>query len=147
VLYVANEMACTVTAFNYDADHGSMSELQTISTLPSGFKGEKSCAEVAVHPSGKFFYVSNRGDANSITAFSIDQQTGKLTTVGYTSTQGRAPRHFALDPTGNWLIAANQDTNNVVVFHVDSQTGELKPTGANIGVPTPVCITFYSRQP
>jgi 6-phosphogluconolactonase len=142
VVYVADEMLCTVTAFNYDAEKGVLTELQAIATLPSDFHGEKSSAEVAVHPSGKFLYVSNRGEANNIALFDIDPETGKLTPRGHTSTEGKAPRHFAIDPTGHWLVAANQDTNNVVVFAIDPQTGELKPTGANIEVPTPVCVLF-----
>lgn len=141
-LYVVNEMACTVTGFNYDSSHGMMTEFQTISTLPEDFHGQKSTAEVAVHPSGKFLYASNRGDANSIAIFKIDPTSGKLTSTGHVSTEGRAPRDFALDPTGKWLLAANQDTDNIVEFRIDPETGALKPTGINIKTPTPVCITF-----
>lgn len=141
-LYVVDEMACTVTAFDYDSSRGTMSEIQSISTLPDDFQGQKSTAEVAVHRSGRFLYASNRGDANSIAIFKIDPSTGKLTAVGHVSTQGRAPRDFALDPSGKWLLAANQDTNNIVEFQIDQQTGALQPTGVNIKTPTPVCITF-----
>jgi len=143
-VYVVNEMACTVTAFGYDPDRGTLEQLQSVSTLPEGFSGEKSGAEIAVHPSGKFLYSSNRGDANNIALFRIDQQTGKLTPAGHTSTQGKAPRSFGIDPSGTWLLAANQDTSNVVVFRIDADTGELKPVGVNVAVPTPVCITFLS---
>jgi 6-phosphogluconolactonase len=142
LVYVVDEISCAVTAFNYDPDHGTLAEFQTITTLPEGFQGSKSTAEIAVHPSGKFLYASNRGVANSIASFKIDPETGKLTPIGHTSTLGQAPRHFAIDPTGTWLVAANQDTNNVVVFRIDAQTGELTPTGINIEVPTPVCIMF-----
>lgn len=141
-VYVVNEMACTVTGFDYDAEHGRLAEFQTASTLPEGFAGEKSSAEVAVHPSGKFLYASNRGQANSIAIFRIDPATGRLTPAGHTSTQGRAPRHFGIDPTGTWLLAANQDTDNVVVFRIDPDSGALKPAGTNVHVPTPVCILF-----
>lgn len=143
-LYVVNEMACTVTAFNYDANHGTMSEIQTIPTLPEDFHGQKSTAEVAVHPNGQFLYASNRGDANSIAIFKIEPSSGKLTASGHVSTEGRAPRDFALDPAGKWLLAANQDTNNIVEFRIDPQSGALEPTGVNIKTPTPVCITFLS---
>lgn len=144
-LYVVNEMACTVAGFNYDASRGTLSEFQTISTLPEDFHGQKSTAEVAVHPSGKFLYASNRGDANSIAIFTIDPSNGKLTAAGRVSTQGRAPRDFALDPAGKWLLAANQDTDNIVEFRIDAQTGALQPTGVNIKTPTPVCVTFMAR--
>ena len=143
-VYVTNEMACTVTAFHYDPNRGSLVEFQSISTLPEDFQGQKSTAEIMVHPSGKFLYVSNRGDANSIALFSIDRQTGKLTAVDHTSTQGRTPRSFGIDPAGTWFLAANQDTDNVVVFRIDPATGKLKPTGVNLHVPTPVCVTFLA---
>lgn len=141
-VYVVNEMGGTVTGFDYDPEHGSLREFQTISTLPADFKGQKGDAEVAVHRSGKFLYASNRGDANSIAIFRIDPSSGKLTAAGHVSTQGKAPRDFTIDPSGTWLLAANQDTNNIVEFRIDQETGALTPTGVNIQAPTPVCITF-----
>jgi 6-phosphogluconolactonase len=144
-VYVTNEISCTVTAFNYDPDRGALSEFQTITTLPEGFTGTKSTAEIAVHPNGKFLYVSNRDASNTIAIFRIDPESGKLTFVKRVSTQGSGPRHFAIDPTGAWLVAANQNTNNVLVFRVDPDTGDLTPTGTNVTVPTPVCVTFVPR--
>lgn len=141
-VYVVSEMAGTVTGFDYDPEHGSLREFQTISTLPADFKGQKGDAEVAVHRSRKFLYASNRGDANSIAIFTIDPSSGKLTAAGHVSTQGKAPRDFTIDPTGTWLLAANQDTNNIVEFRINQETGALTPTGVNIATPTPVCITF-----
>jgi 6-phosphogluconolactonase len=141
-VYVVSEMGGTVTGFGYDPEHGALREFQTISTLPADFKGQKGDAEVAVHPSGKFLYASNRGDANSIAIFTIDPSSGKLTAAGHVSTQGKAPRDFTIDPSGTWLLAANQDTNNIVEFRIDQQTGALTPTSVNIAAPTPVCITF-----
>lgn len=141
-VYVTSEMGCTVTAFDYDGSKGTLHEFQSISTLPADFHGDKSTAEIAVDPSGKFLYVSNRGDANSISRFRIDTQSGKLTLLGTTSTQGKTPRSFGIDPTGTFLIAANQDSDNVVVFRIDPASGDLKPTGVDVKVPTPVCVTF-----
>jgi 6-phosphogluconolactonase len=137
--YVINELLSTVTAFAYDADKGSLKSLQTISTLPKGFSGDNSTAEVLVHPSGKFLYGSNRGH-DSIAMFAIDTKTGKLTHIGNESTQGKRPRNFGIDPTGAFLLAANQDSDTVVVFRVDSKTGVLQPTGQTVSVPTPVCV-------
>ena len=139
--YVINEMASTVTAFHYDAAKGELTQLQTISTLPEGYTGATTCAEIRVHPSGKFLYGSNRGH-DSIAIFAIDPATGKLTAKGHQSTQGKTPRNFNLDPSGHFLIAANQDTDNVVVFRIDAQTGQLTPTGQTLDVPRPVCIKF-----
>jgi 6-phosphogluconolactonase len=143
--YVVSEMACTVTAFNYNAVNGALSEIQTISTLPDDFKGQKSTAEIRMHPSGKFLYNSNRGDANSITVYSVDPDSGKLTFVDRTGTQGRTPRGFNIDPTGNWLIAGNQDTNTIAVYRIDTDTGKLQATGQVIPVPTPVDVLFAGK--
>src|SRR5690606_12952455 len=99
------------------------------------------CADVHVHPSGKFVYGSNRGH-DSIAIFAIDQSTGLLSVVGHESTQGEVPRGFAIDPTGTFLLAANQNTDTVVVFRIDQESGSLTPTGHSLDVPTPVCVKF-----
>lgn len=137
--YVINEMNSTVTAFRYEAETGVLTELQTVPTLPTGFEGSNSTAEVQVHPSGKFLYGSNRGH-NSIAIFAIDPEAGQLTPAGHEPTQGRAPRNFCIDPTGRYLIAANQDSDNLVVFRIDGETGQLEPTGHTAEVPMPVCV-------
>ncbi len=145
--YTNNEITCTVTAFTYDADKGKFSQIHTTSTLPAGVdvKGSDSTAEVRVHPSGRFLYVSNRGH-NSIAIFAIDPSTGKLTALGHASTLGEIPRNFNLDPSGRYLLAANQATNNVVVFRVDAKTGLLEPTGSEIEVGSPVCVRFMKIE-
>ncbi len=139
--YVINEMGNTVTALAYDAKRGALEELQTIPTLPAGFTGRSTTAEIEVHPSGRFLYGSNRGH-DSIAVFAIDSVTGKLTAVEYPSSGGKAPRHFAVDPTGRWLLAANQDSDNVVLFRIDPQTGRLGATGQSVEVGKPVCVKF-----
>lgn len=147
-VYVTNEMACTVNAFRYDAGGGGLRPLQDISTLPADFVGEKSTAEITVHPSGKFLYVSNRGDANSIARFRIDPADGRLAFLGTTPTGGKTPRSFGIDPTGTFLIAANQDSDNVVLFRINASTGDLIQTGVDVKVSTPVCVTFLPvREP
>ena len=101
--------------------------LQTVSTLPAGLKvGNNTCAEVMVHPSGKFLYGSNRGH-DSIAIFRINEQSGTLTPAGHQSTEGKTPRNFGIDPTGTWLIAANQDSGTLVVFKIDPNTGGAHP--------------------
>jgi 6-phosphogluconolactonase len=137
--YVINEMNSTVTALAYDAAGGILEPIQTESTLPDGFEGNNSTAEVQVHPTGKFLYGSNRGH-DSIVVFAIDSDTGKLAYVENESTGGRTPRNFGLDPTGTCLLAANQNSNTVVVFRIDPRTGALEPTGHTADVPTPVCV-------
>jgi 6-phosphogluconolactonase len=137
--YVINELSSTVTAFEYDSNRGVLKPLQTISTLPEGFQGENTAAEVQVHPSGRFLYGSNRGH-DSIAIFAIDVPTGRLRYVGNESTGGKTPRNFALDPTGTYLLAANQATDNIVVFRIDAETGQLHATGRSASVPSPVCV-------
>ncbi len=140
--YVINEMANTVTAFAYDADKGTLKEIQTVTTLPADFKGTSYTAEVQVHPSGKFLYGSNRGH-NSIAVFAVADD-GKLTPAGHQASGIKTPRNFGIDPTGTFLLVANQDSDSIVVFRIDPKTGELKETGNTAEVPMPVCVKFLS---
>jgi 6-phosphogluconolactonase len=144
-LYLINEIQSTVGTYSYDAATGKLRELETLSTLPQGYSGPKEAAEIEIHPSGKFLFVSNRGDDNSIAVFAIDPKSGTLTLVENDSTQGKTPRHFTLDPTGSWLLAANQDSDEIVLFHVNPKTGHLTPNGKVIQVPSPACIKFVAR--
>ena len=137
--FVINELNSTLIAFAYDKAHGTLKELQTISTLPEGFNGTSYCADVHVHPSGRFVYGSNRGH-DSLVVFAFDQKSGKLTFVETVSTQGQIPRNFAIDPTGAFLLAANQKTDTVMTYRIDSPTGKLKPTDQITEIPTPVCL-------
>jgi 6-phosphogluconolactonase len=139
--YANNELDSTVTAFTYDAKHGSLKTIHSLSTLPKDFKGNNSTAEIAIHPSGKFLYVSNRGH-DSIAIYAIDEETGKLSHTGHESIRGKTPRNFAIDPTGAYLIAAGQNSNTLAVFRIDRQTGELEFTGQTVEVPMPVCIVM-----
>ena len=121
----------TVTAFDYNANQGVLQPLETLSTLPAGFHGDNTAAEIAVHPSGKFLYGSNRGH-QSIVAYAIDPHTGNLHGLGHESTCGTSPRNFSIDASGAYLLAANQDSDNVVVFRIDPQSGKLHPTGNEV---------------
>ena len=137
--YTNNEITMVVTGFSRNPEDGSLKAIQEISTIPAGFDGRKSTAECLVHPSGKFLYVSNRGH-ETITAFTIDQETGLLTYVENEPTGGKEPRNFFIDPSGKWLLAENQNSDTVYVFSIDQQTGTLKPTGDFVTVGRPVCI-------
>lgn len=140
-VYVITEMANTVTAFRYGATRASFEEIQTISTLPAGYNGPHSGAEIAVH--NGHLYASNRGQ-DSIAVFRIDPNTGTLTPGGHTPTQGKTPRNFAIDPTGGYLLAANQDSDSVVLFRIDGGTGGLVPAGETWDIGSPVCVAFSS---
>lgn len=141
--YACNELDLTVTGFAFDAAAGTLTEFQTLSTLPADVIDHKgiSTAEIVAHPNGKFLYVSNRG-LHSIAMFSIDEPTGKLTFIGTEPIRGETPRNFVLDPTGRFALAAGMDSNTVTVFAIDQATGRLTFTGTSIDVPMPVCIRF-----
>jgi 6-phosphogluconolactonase len=139
--YVINELDCTVTAFAYESDSGVLREIQTVTTLPNGFNGSNTCAEVRVHPSGKFLYGSNRGH-DSIVVYRIDQADGKLALVEHEKADIKTPRNFNIEPTGKFCLVANQGSDSVVVFRIDQETGALEPTGHKIYIAKPVCIRF-----
>lgn len=143
--YVLSEMGATLTVFVYNPEHGALHEIQTVSTLPEDFQGKNKAAELALLPSGKFIYASNRGD-DSIAVFAVDEATGRLSFVERQSVHGKTPRCFAIDPTGQYLIVANQDSDNVVVFRINPQTGYLTWTGQTIEVGQPVCVTFVPME-
>ena len=138
-VYIINELDCTITTAAYDAITGGLKEIQTTTTLPSGFSGENTCAEIAVSPNGKFLYGSNRGH-DSIASYSIDKTTGKLAYVEHVSTGGKTPRNFTIDPTGKYLLAANQNSGSIVVFNIDQSSGRLRAAGKKIDIPAPVCL-------
>jgi 6-phosphogluconolactonase len=137
--YVLGELNSSVTAYQYAPATGILTWIQAVSTLPAGFKGTNSGAELVVRPDGRFVYASNRGD-DSIAIFAVDQATGKLSLVGFQPTLGKTPRNFAIDPTGMFLLAANQDSDSVVVFRIDAQSGKLSVVGSPVTVPRPVCL-------
>jgi 6-phosphogluconolactonase len=143
-VYLITEMADTIMLFDWDSKRGALTEVQTVSTLPKDFQGVSTCAEVRVHPSGKFVYASNRG-RDSIAVFSVDSKTGKLTFIEDVPSGGKMPRNFDMDPTAHWMLVANYESNNVMVFRIDQQTGKLTPTGQPVTAPSPYCPRFLVR--
>jgi 6-phosphogluconolactonase len=144
--YVINELDCTVTVFAFEPASGALKQIQTIATLPNDFDGSSTCAEVRVHPSGKFLYGSNRGH-DSIVVYQIDPAEGTLTFVEHETADIKTPRNFNIDPTGEFCLVANQGGDSVVVFRIDRKTGALEPTGHKISVPKPVCVRFLKPPP
>ena len=140
-VYVTNELDSTVTTFRYDPATGALAATQTVPALGEPFAGRNAPADVHVHPSGRFLYMSNRGP-DSISAFAIDRATLGLRLVQSVSTEGAWPRNFALDPSGRFLLVANQRSDSVVVLRVDPETGRLASTGQRIEIPAPTCLRF-----
>lgn len=139
--YVVNELSSTITAFGYDGTAGVLKELQTVSTVPAYFDGANTGAEIDVHPSGKYLYVSNRGH-NSVVLFSVDPEKGTLTYIEEQGTGGSTPRHFGIEPSAQHLAIANQGSDTVLVCRIDAGNGRLKPSGVFASVPSPVCVKF-----
>ena len=140
-LFVIAELDSTMTSFKYNELNGTLTPIETVSTLPGDFTGTSYCADVHVSPSGRFLYGSNRGH-NSIVVFEIEPRTGKLKLVEHVSTEGDWPRNFTIDPSGKFLLVANQRSENVVIFNIDESTGRLTPAGHNEQIPSPVCLRF-----
>jgi 6-phosphogluconolactonase len=140
VAYVVNELDSTVTTYRWDGARGTLAPLQVVPTLPTSFTGNSTAAEIAVAPSGRFVYASNRGH-DSIVIFGVDK-AGLLAPLGWEPTQGSTPRFFGLDPSGKFLYAANEQGDTIATFRVDAASGKLALTGQVIKVPSPVCIVF-----
>jgi 6-phosphogluconolactonase len=139
--YVVNELSNTVTACRFDAATGSLDTIGDVPTLPDGWSGQNTTAEIQVHPSGKFVYASNRGH-DSIAVFARDTDTGKLTSVQIAPCGGKNPRHFTIAPDGKWLLCAHQDSNTVASLPLDPATGKLSEPKATTSCPNPICILF-----
>jgi 6-phosphogluconolactonase len=144
--YLVEELTGGISAYRYMAKSGQLNLIQNISTLPPEYMGNAGSADIHVSPDGKFLYASNRGESNTIAIFSIDKKSGILTSVGHQSTMGKTPRNFNFDPSGNFLLVANQNSDEIVIFKIDRITGLLTDTGKRIAVSKPVCIKWVKRE-
>lgn len=142
--YLIQEMGCMITVFDYEKESGGLTRVQTVSTLPDDYEGDNSCADIHIHPSGRFLYGSNRGH-DSIAIFEIDAENGTLTPIGHESTRGRTPRNFVIDAAGAFLYAANQDTHTVETFAIDQTTGMLAHRHT-AEAPSPVCLHIIAQD-
>ena len=124
--------------FDYDADAGTLTEKQTISTLPKDFKGTSYCADLKITPDGRYLYGTNRGH-DSIAAYRIGED-GRLSLVAIEPSLGKGPQNLAITPDGEWLLCANMPGNNVAVFRIDPKTGRLKSAGEPVKQTSPSCI-------
>lgn len=141
--YLINELDSSMAVFSIDPNGGSLRAVQTVSTLPTSWKGRNTCADVHLHPNGNFLYGSNRGH-DSIAVFAVDRTTGRLEPAGHVPTGGKNPRNFAVDPTGRYLLAANQDSDSIVVFRLEGGIPIRAVWTAE--VPTPVCVNVRTES-
>ena len=139
--YVIQELNATITAFAYK--NGTLKQIQVVSTLPAGFTGKNSCADIHISEDGRFLYGSNRFH-DTLVIFEINPKTGKLTLVGEQPVNGKTPRNFSIAPNGKFVLVANQDSDNITIFKRDAKTGKLETTGKEIAVSMPVCIKWVN---
>jgi 6-phosphogluconolactonase len=135
-MYNIQEMAASITAYAYN--DGDFKEIQTIKMMPDDFKGTNGAADIHVSPDGKYLYATNRGTANQIMAYAIDQLTGKLTLIERYRTGGENPRNFVIDPTGNYILVGT--TNHINFFKINKASGHLSETGNIIRIESAVCL-------
>lgn len=155
LVYLVNELAATVVAFAYDGAAGALRELQAVSTMPDGFAGYRAAAEIAVHPSGRFLYVTNRsgepggaasaGGEDTVAWFGIDQDTGRLTPLGRVHSGGDTPRTLAIGPDGTRLYVANQVGGNLTTMLIDPRTGAPTATGQVTPLTSPVSLLIANE--
>lgn len=144
--YVVNEMGITVTAFEYDAQTGTLTAIDTVDSLPlSEREMTSTAAELDIHPSGDFLYASTR-DHDSISAFRVDPETGKLKLIEREPIRGSHPRSFGLDPTGKWLLAAGRDSNTISVFRIDPKSGGLIYNETIANSPQPISVVVQLAE-
>lgn len=137
-VYLLEELTGTIAVYAFQK--GKLSLRQNISAQPLDYLGPAGSADIHVSPDGQFLYASNRAESNTIGIFKIQQGTGLLSLADHVSTEGKTPRNFNFDPTGNFLLVGNQNSNNVVVFNVDKATGFLRDSGVRMEVPKPVFV-------
>ncbi|WP_281299414.1 lactonase family protein [Flavobacterium limnophilum] len=141
-VYVLQELDGTITSFSYA--EGMLKKVSETTVVAPDFKGDIGAADIHISPDGKFLYATNRGTANDISVFKI-LKNGKLELVQRTSTLGKGPRNFNIDPTGNFLLVGHQYTNDIVIFKRDKKTGILSNTGKKIELCSPVCLVFTKQ--
>jgi len=143
-MYLLTEMGGVIYVYDYDGPKSK--QIEAISILAEGYKGATGAADIHVSPDGKFLYATNRGDANEIVVFAINPESGRLTFVERKPSMGKTPRNFVIDPSGNYLLVANQNTDNVFVYRINKQTGKLSLTTSIIKVGNPVCLKFAAAE-
>jgi 6-phosphogluconolactonase len=143
-VYLVTEMGSAVHTFDYNG--GKLKETQSISLLPDNFKGQTAGAAIKISPDGRFLYASNRLETNDISVFAIDPANGKLIFVQRVTSYGKNPRDFAIDPTGKFMLVANQDSDSIYVYRIDQASGRLFRISAPLEIGNPVCLKFTPAE-
>jgi 6-phosphogluconolactonase len=143
-LYVNTELTAEVRVYGWDAKQGRLHFIEALPAYPAGYAGkDRSSAEIVMSGTGRFIYVSLRGDQDSIVAFNVNGKTGRLKELQRISSQGKSPRSFGIDPTGRWMLVMNEATNSVNVLGIDRATGKLSATSESVSIPNPAMVAFH----
>ncbi|UCS92820.1 lactonase family protein [Echinicola marina] len=137
-IYLIHEMTSEVGLYDYNLEENKIVHLDTYPLVPKDFEGALGAAEIRISNDGKFLYASNRGDANEITVFKIDENTGTLDKIQQVSSGGKTPRNFAISPDGEYLFSGNQDSNDIYAFKRNPSTGIIKQLDSKITIHKPV---------
>jgi 6-phosphogluconolactonase len=140
-LYIVSELNSTITACTYKSADGTISEINTLSTVEESHEGMKYPAAVRVHPNGKYVYASTRGENSCISTFEINKD-GSLTRVQVMEHVPNWPRDFNLDPSGEIMLVAGERSDDIRLYLIDSETGLIAETESRVQVPAPASILF-----
>jgi 6-phosphogluconolactonase len=143
LLFVDNELTGEMCTYRWEGRSGQLTLAQCQSAYAADYSGQKSAGEIGISHDGRYFYLSLRGDPEALVAYSINKASGVLTEIQRMPPPGKVPWSFGVDPTGHWMLVANQGSNSVAVLAVDSKTGKLTATGDSMSVPNPVTVAFY----
>ncbi len=142
--WLTMEMSAQVAVFDYK--DGQLKQTQMVELATGQPVSDKAAAALHASGDGKFLYVSNRGTANQLLVFAIDPATGHLKELQRRSVEGDHPREFSLDPSGKFLLIANQKSNQIVVVERDAKTGLLGKTVQKLPMDAPSDLKFMVRQ-
>jgi 6-phosphogluconolactonase len=145
--FLATELSAELRSYGWNPATGKLQPVQTYSPFPADFTGDKSAGELALSRDGRFLYLSLRGDADSVVVLAVDPRKGTLTEVQRTSSLGKTPWSFAIDPSGRWMVVTNAGAGavagSVTVLKVDPASGRLSPTSESLPLPSPVTVVFH----
>jgi 6-phosphogluconolactonase len=139
--YCVTEMASAVNVLRWHAGPGTLETVQEVVIRSPEFQGTTGGSDIVIDNEARFAYAADRFD-DIIATFAISPSDGKLTLLNRTSCGGKIPRHLSLDPSGRWLLVANQGADRISVLSRDRRTGELTDTGKNFPLSKPECLVF-----
>ena len=143
-LYLLQEIGGIINTYDYD--NGTLKQTQSVDMKVPAFNGNIGSAAIKISPDGRFLYASNRGNANDIVVYAINQDNGQLTFVSRAPSSGKGPRDFAIDPSGKYLLVANQNSNSIFVYKIDQTTGRLIGFVSHLEIGSPVCLQIVPAE-